>query len=421
MSKLVVLSMAYRGDVYPYVPVATELCRRGHQVTFVVPREFHQELAAEPFTCVHSGSDLGPNALNTEGEWIAKWGMRLGGTRLLQLYFGKYTVPHLEAQYRAVYDALDGADVLFGHPAACIVGAMAAEQRGLPWIGGDLFPMLVPTETQNPLPPVSTLGPGLNRLSWRIARSPRPNSLTFSRDFADFRRGKGLDDTLRSPLDLRISPHLNLGMASHHYVAPAPDWPSNYSLTGFTHWDNDHAGLPEGLDEFLAADDPPLLITLGTLAASSHPERFEAAVRAADALGGRTVSLCSLNSTVDELSRRFDPSQHGVWRFAPLAQVLPRVRGVLHSGSHGTNSMTLAAGQPSVVIPSIFDQVWHAKRQVELGTGVHAKGTGDLGSAIARLDGDESLAIEAQRLGVLLEREDGVATAADRIEAFLGG
>lgn len=133
------------------------------------------------------------------------------------------------------------------------------------------------------------------------------------------------------------------------------------------------------------------------------------------------MSLCSLNSTVDELSRRFDPSQHGVWRFAPLAQVLPRVRGVLHSGSHGTNSMTLAAGQPSVVIPSIFDQVWHAKRQVELGTGVHAKGTGDLGSAIARLDGDESLAIEAQRLGVLLEREDGVATAADRIEAFLGG
>ncbi len=86
-----------------------------------------------------------------------------------------------------------------------------------------------------------------------------------------------------------------------------------------------------------------LLSALGTLAASSHPERFEAAVRAADALGGRTVSLCSLNSTVDELSRRFDPSQHGVWRFAPLAQVLPRVRGVLHSGSHGTNSMTLAA------------------------------------------------------------------------------
>ena len=50
MSKIVVLSMAYRGDVFPYVPVATELCRRGHQVTFVVPREFHKELAAEPFT-----------------------------------------------------------------------------------------------------------------------------------------------------------------------------------------------------------------------------------------------------------------------------------------------------------------------------------------------------------------------------------
>lgn len=385
----------------------------------MVPREFHADFAVEPFTCVHSGSDFGPSALNSEGEWIAEWGMRFGGARLLQLYFGKYTIPHLDAQYQAIDLALDGADLLFGHSTACIVGAMAAERRGTPWISGDLFPMLVPTETQNPLPSVITLGPRLNRLSWRIARSLRPNSLTFARDLADFRRRKGLDATLRSPIDLRISPHLNLGMASPHYVAAASDWPSNYELTGFTHWANDHAELPEGLDEFLCAGDPPLLITLGTLAAASHPERFEAAVLAADARGLRTVSLCSINSTVDALAGRFDPSRHGAWAFAPLASVLPRVAGVVHSGSHGTNSMTLAAGRPSVVIPSIFDQVWHAKRQEELGTGVYAKHTEHLTAAIARLDSDASLTAEAQRFGALIATEDGVTTAADRIEGFL--
>ena len=37
MARIVVHSMAYRGDVFPYVPIASELARRGHDVTFVVP------------------------------------------------------------------------------------------------------------------------------------------------------------------------------------------------------------------------------------------------------------------------------------------------------------------------------------------------------------------------------------------------
>ena len=47
--KIVVYSMAHRGDVFPFVPIASELVRRGHDVTFVVPRDFHPVLAAEPF------------------------------------------------------------------------------------------------------------------------------------------------------------------------------------------------------------------------------------------------------------------------------------------------------------------------------------------------------------------------------------
>jgi hypothetical protein len=36
------------------------------------------------------------------------------------------------------------------HPAASLVGAMACERRRIPWIVGDLFPMLVPTATGPP-------------------------------------------------------------------------------------------------------------------------------------------------------------------------------------------------------------------------------------------------------------------------------
>jgi DNA-binding NarL/FixJ family response regulator len=34
MARIVIYSMAYRGDVFPYAPVAAELARRGHRVTF---------------------------------------------------------------------------------------------------------------------------------------------------------------------------------------------------------------------------------------------------------------------------------------------------------------------------------------------------------------------------------------------------
>lgn len=37
MARIVFYSMAYRGDVLPYAPVAAELARRGHDVTFVAP------------------------------------------------------------------------------------------------------------------------------------------------------------------------------------------------------------------------------------------------------------------------------------------------------------------------------------------------------------------------------------------------
>ena len=63
MAKIVVYSMAHRGDVFPYVPIANELVQRGHDVTFVVPREFHPLFAAERFRCVHSGTDFGPSGM----------------------------------------------------------------------------------------------------------------------------------------------------------------------------------------------------------------------------------------------------------------------------------------------------------------------------------------------------------------------
>ncbi|MBP6728409.1 MAG: hypothetical protein KA129_02215 [Microthrixaceae bacterium] len=177
MARIVFHSMAHRGDVFPYVPIASELSRRGHDITYVVPREFHPLFTAEPFKCVHSGTDFSPVALDRHGPYIARWGMPLSGAGFLRLYFGRYTVPHLAILFEAVDTQLADADLLVSHPAASLVGAMSCERRGIPWIVGDLFPMLLPTATAPPAG-VPNLGRRGNAAVWRLGRRCSTNSVS---------------------------------------------------------------------------------------------------------------------------------------------------------------------------------------------------------------------------------------------------
>lgn len=419
MARIVLHSMAHRGDVFPYVPIGAELARRGHDVDFVVPREFHPLFAEEPFRCTHSGTDFGPAALDDHGEFIARWGMRLAGSGLMRLYFGRFTVPHLDALFTAVDDALADADLLVSHPATSIIGAMSCERRGIPWIVGDLFPMVVPTATAPPAG-IPDLGPRANRLAWRVGRSRLGGPATSRRHFVAHRRHLGLA-TRRgwNAIDDRLSPHLNLALVSPHYVDVAEDWPDNYEVVGFTHWAGPGRGrLPHDVIAYLADGAAPILVTLGTSGASARPEVFGQIAELLDERGERGIFLTS-NPTVTAHVRETIDRRHGVWQFVPLGPLLRHVRAVVHSGAHGTNSMVLAAGLPSVIVPCMFDQLWHARRQETLGTGIAARHRRHLRPAIDRLLHDPSITDNARRIGRSLAGEDGTAVACDAIDRFL--
>jgi hypothetical protein len=49
MARITVVSMAFWGDVMPFVPIANELAGRGHDVTFAVPEGFWPVLGNERF------------------------------------------------------------------------------------------------------------------------------------------------------------------------------------------------------------------------------------------------------------------------------------------------------------------------------------------------------------------------------------
>lgn len=420
MSKVVLYSMAHRGDVFPFVPIASELVRRGHDVSYVVPREFHPLFAGEPFRCVHSGTDFSPVTLDKHGAYIARWGMKLGGGALLPMYYGRFTVPFLPQLFSAIDDELGDADLLFSHPAAAVIGAMSCERRGLPWMVGDLFPMLVPTATAPPAG-MPDLGPRSNRALWRVGRSRASGPLTSRRHFLRFRRGLGLETPHQwNVIDARLSPIGNLGLYSTHYVTPAADWPDDYRLTGFTFWEGpDDGALDDDVVEFLEAGAPPVVVTLGTSGASARPEVFAQVAAVLDDLGIRGLFLTS-NATVTARVRAEVGRGHGVWQFVPLAPILRRAAAIVHSGAHGTNALALAAGLPSAIVPCMFDQQWHARRQLELGTGVWVRHPRELRGAVDRIVSDVVMSEAAASLATELRTENGTTAACDAIEAALG-
>jgi len=421
VARIVFYAMAHRGDVFPYVPIASELARRGHDVTYVVPREFHPLFASEPFRCVHSGTDFSPVALDEHGAYIARWGMRFGGTFVLRLYFGTFTIPHLDALFEAIDAEVASADLLVSHPAAALVGAMACERRDVPWIAADLFPMLVPTACAPPAG-MPDLGRRANRALWRAGRSPRLGFATSGNDFKAFRTRLGLATSESwNVVDARLSPHLNLGLVSPHYVQAQPDWPENYRLVGFTPWAGpDHGAIPDVVSAFLTSGPSPVIVTLGTSGASARPEVFLQVAAALDAIGQRGLFLTSNEAIADRVSAGGISRAHGVWPFVPLSPLLEHAAAVVQSGAHGTNALTLTAGLPSVIVPCLFDQVWHARRQAELGTGVWVRRQRDLAPAVERVVGDHAMADRARDLGALIGNEDGTRNACDEVEAFLG-
>ncbi|HUW02002.1 MAG TPA: glycosyltransferase [Acidimicrobiales bacterium] len=419
MAKIVVYSMAYRGDVFPYVPIASELSRRGHDVVYVVPREYHPLFEGEPFRRVHSGTDFSATPLDEHAAYVDRWGSRLGGAMLLRLYFGVFTIPHLETLYEAVDAEIADADLLISHPAASVVGSMSADRRGVPVLVGDLFPMILPSE-HVALVGMPYLGRRVNRTLIRFATSKSSDRLTGAVAFREFRQRLGLPTDGWNVIDGRLSRTSNLGLVPSAYVEHQPDWPDNYRLVGFTPWNGPDGGhLDDDVQDYLAAGEAPVIVTLGTSAASARPEVFDNALSALDARGARGVFLASN----DELARRISAvagPQHLVRRFIALAPLLEHAAAIVHSGAHGTNSLALLAGVPSVIVPCIFDQVSHAKSQVALGTGTWVRRQHDLAGALRSvMDVEHGYAERARSFAARIAQEDGVTATADEAEALL--
>jgi rhamnosyltransferase subunit B len=207
--------------------------------------------------------------------------------------------------------------------------------------------------------------------------------------------------------------------------APQPDWPPNTEITGFVFYDGD-AGkqeLPEEVEEFLQAGEPPVVFTLGSAAVLDAGDFYEQSAEAARIAGVRAVLLVGTDPrNVPRNVPGMQSSSICVARYAPYSKLFPRAALIVHQGGVGTTAQAMRAGRPMLVMPYSHDQPDNARRMRRLGVaGVIQREDYTAERAARRIERvlrHPRFARRAAEVGELVQHEDGLARTCDALESL---
>ena len=402
MARVVITSAAYLGDVAPYIPIGRRLVDAGHSVTFVAPAGFGSILAGEPFVHHHYGLDFSAASMHADPEHTRLMRHPLVNTpRLAKYWLKRSYLDDPGAVEESIADALEAADVLVTHPAVAMISLPLAYEAGVPGVVGHLFPMLLPTERWTPSMPYGFQAPRVvNRYAWKaydfFGKLAFPEA-----EINDLRRRSGMPTRDGAAVSAYRDAVETVLLTSSHYAAPADDWPP-VTAAGFSMWDGPpDADIPAELDTYIDDGAPPVLVTLGTSAATDAGARFGRIRADLTARGLRSVVLAGNEANAAALA-----GQPGVVPFAPLTKVLPRCRAAVLSGALGSVAASLAAGIPIVIHPQLWDQFWHGRQVTKLGVGALARNVGHVASRVESVLEDDATRA-ARELSIAMADEDG--------------
>jgi UDP:flavonoid glycosyltransferase YjiC (YdhE family) len=258
------------------------------------------------------------------------------------------------------------------------------------------------------------LGRAANTLAWQVF-AWGSGQVLYDRRFNAMRRSFGLPPIHGIALKSWMSAARTVMLVSrHYYPEAAADWPP-MTWGGFSAWVGppDRQSNPE-IDAFIDGGAPPLVVTLGSSAAAGAAQAFATMADGLDQLGLRSLLLVGDTRNLGSLVGR-----PGAFDFAPLGRVLPRCRMAVVSGALGTVAAVLSAGLPVVVVPQLFDQVWHGGRIEDLGVGLMVWRAKDVARAVERIEADASYRERAQQLATEMAGEDGASSLVGAVESVL--
>ena len=413
------------GDIQPFTALAAGLVNAGHEVTLAVTDNIGRDYSDLARRFGYKLIPVPNPQMASKEEVVRVWRqiIELGNPiQQAELVMRHGFDPVMEPMYAAARDLCAANEAVVGHFFVYPL-RVAAEKAGVPVATLNIVHNCLPSAWICP-PGFPNLGRWSYPLGWWLVRKlvnriflPRVNTLRTR-------------DGLRAETDVMTqtwaADRLNLIAVSPQICHPPPDWDVRHQVCGFL---NPPASLisddlPAGLDEFLAAGDPPVYFTFGSMMPISLDYIQETAAiwsEAVHRIGCRAIfQLPWPDLSAFPCGDRLFKLQR-----SPYKKVFPRCSLVVHHGGAGTTQSVLLAGRPAIIVAHVSDQFFWGAELERLGVaGKTLKRkrlkAGKLDAGISQVLARPGLASAASDLGQRMATENGVATAIDLIEKRLG-
>ncbi len=410
--KITLLTYGSRGDVQPFLALAVALQAAGHAPVLAAPLRFRA------FVEAHQVSFL---PLPGDPEQISARFNDAGGHPLRTVRaISEYVLQIAPEVAAASYAACQGSDLIIHGFLFTSGGHAAARQLGVPDISIQTFPMFAPTRA---FPNVSAAGIPPGWLSygshWLFDRVFRYGGNAGYRRLHRAHPDMPFSDRLPWPFaPAGRTPATPLVFAfSRHVIPPPVEWQreSHIHVPGYFHLPSQAYQPPADLAAFLAAGEPPVCITFGSMINRRMEEMLAVILEAVRQVGRRALLLSGWGGVPLSADNVFAIGS------VPHDWLLPRCCLVIHHGGAGTTAAALRSGTPSMVIPLAGDQPFWARRVDALGVGPRSIRARDLSveamRAALQAIGSTEHAARAAALARLLQAEDGVGAGVRLVEA----
>lgn len=411
-------TLGSHGDVHPFIALALELKRRGHQALLMTNPMFQAQIA-------RAGVDFAPLTEHADMKDIMANYAVMHPSRGARVVLRDLTVPMVPTMFERTADAIRAfrPDVLLNHP-ICFGCPWAAEKAGvrvvsvtlapIAWMGSEDPIVFGSWRSYNPPLWATKLDAFVGRYLMRWMLDGPLNAL---------RRQYALPKIKDHLISEFSRPGLNLGLWSPAFRGPAKGDPQGATICGWAWFDShhDHQAPADEIAEFVDDGEPPIVFTLGSAAVHAPGRFYRAAAEAARLLSRRAVLLIGRQEYVQQLQDL--PKGVRAFSYAPFSWLLPHAVLTVHHAGIGSTGQALRAARPSLGVPMAHDQFDNAARVKRLGVGdvlPHAKVTPErLARVLRPLLEDPGYAQRASALARRIGTESGAVHAVTALESFL--
>ncbi|TYC51959.1 glycosyltransferase family 1 protein [Rhodobacterales bacterium] len=419
--KIMIATLGTRGDVQPYVALASELVRHDADVVIATGEGFRGMIEK-------AGASARPLPIDYEAL-----------LRDSDLRKALFSVRGIVASARKSIDlqrnvaetlwqiGLDERPDLILFNLKATVMTLVARRLNVPCLPTELQPVSEPTRAFAPaLFDLPDLGGFLNRKSYFLTRKLMEAGLGAIHKpvKAKARAEKDMPGSL-------LDGHMPYGARApclHAYsraLVPRPeDWPEDEEICGYWFTEPVRDYQPDtALGAFLETGPPPVYLGFGSMPSRDPKALTRLLLDALSLTGQRAVVSSGWGGLSNESAAPETEARVFHLAKAPHSWLFPRCSAVVHHGGAGTTHEALRWGKPSLVCPVFADQhFWGAR--------VHAIGAGPaplkqktltverLATALGALE-DGSFQQAAERTATIMAGEPAAAGTAERVMALL--